>query len=119
MKESKTKLNPTTNCLHSENVLSSQDICEIIKTCGESGVVDLEYGNLRISFQARNEPCQDELHYQSPGPVTAIPKVMEEDNLIRPDEMSVKEDELANMIIEDPLQYEALLANKELETGDD
>ena len=102
------------NSSRTRNNFSSQGICEIIKACGESGVVDLEFRGLHISFQARKDDCQDCLHTQSSGQMTAIPKIIDEDSLIQQDEMVIKELELEELKLQDPLQYETLLAEQEL-----
>ena len=102
------------NSSRTRNSFSSQGMCEIIKACGESGVVNFEHKELRISFQARKDDCQDSLHTQSPGQVTAIDKIIDEDSLIQQDEMLVKELELEELKLQDPLQYETLLAEQEL-----
>lgn len=101
------------------NGLSGQDICEIIKTCGEVGVTEFRLSNLSFSFQARTETVLPNYLYQSPGPVTANTKAMDENSLIRPDEINAKENVLDNLHIEDPLQFEELLAQRELEDSGD
>lgn len=108
----------TTNYLQFEKELTSYGICEIIKQCGESGVAEFKYGNFHITFQARNGECIDETPYQSPGQVTAIAKVLDEDELIKLDEINAKEEDLAQIKLQDPLQYEELLACQEFDRRD-
>ena len=112
--ESKTRSKITTNSSPTKNSLTSPEICEIIKQCGESGVIDFEFNELHISFQARKVDCQDHLHTQSPGQGTAISRIIDEDSLIMQDEMMLKDLELEELKLQDPLQYETLLAEQEL-----
>lgn len=102
-----------------KNNLTSQNICEIIKQCGNSGVVKLDFNELHVSFQVRKDDCYDCLHMKSPGQVTAISPVLDEYDLLRQDEAIAKEEELSEMRIQDPMQYEELLAQQELESGED
>jgi len=104
------------NSLRTKNYFSTQGICEIIKECGKSGVTEFSYKELRISFQASKESCKDCIHAQSSGQMTAISNnIVDEDSLIKQDEIVAKEFELEEMKLQDPLQYETLLAERELE----
>jgi hypothetical protein len=98
---------------------TTKDICEIIDACGKSGVLEFNYQDLRITFQARKNDGQEEPYYQSPGPVTEIASNKFDERIIQQDELAVKDDELALMRIEDPLAYERLLMTRELETEGD
>jgi len=109
----KTKSKSTTICSHTN--FTSEDICEIIKTCGDSGVITFECDGLRLSFQDRKEEVKNTTIPYSPGQVEAIPKILDEDSLIKQDEMNVKEDELAELRLRNPFEYETLLAERELE----
>ena len=92
-----------------------KEICEIILLCSNSGVIEFNYDNFRIVFQARKIDGEEELQSQSPGPVTAIPEDAFNSSIITQDELSVKDDELSLMQIEDPLGYENMLVQRELE----
>jgi len=98
-----------------KNDLTGKEICDIIKSCGESGVSEFNFGGLRISFPARNDVCQDTSHTQSPRQVTAISSMFDENSFIQQDEADAKDEELAEMKLQDPLQYETLLAQQEFE----
>jgi len=95
------------------------EVCEIIAACGNSGVKEFAFRDLRITFQARKNDGQDEPIYQSPGPVTEIVSNQFDESLIQQDEMAMKEDELSLLKIEDPLAYEQMLMRRELEPDGD
>ena len=102
-----------------EKGLTSRYICEIISQCGESGVTEFNFKELHISFQDKKDVCNEAAHTQSPGQVTAIDEnMMDTESFIRQDEMDAKDEELAEMKIQDPFGYETLLAQKELESGE-
>ena len=100
------------NSLHTN--FTAQEICDIIKACGESGVVKFECGPLCLSFQDSLDQVNTPPQNYSPGQVAEIPKVMNESSLIKQDEMSVKEEHLAELKLQDPYEYETLLAEPEL-----
>lgn len=102
------------------NVLTGEEICKIIETSAKAKVSLIEYGDLRLEFgkvdparsskpsktfeQSPTEAAlSDDLHYQQTR------------ETIEHDEQAVKEDRLALMFIEDPLQAEKLLTSGELD----
>jgi hypothetical protein len=103
----------------STTIFTAKEICEIIAACGNSGVLGFSFQGLRITFPERKNDGQDELQFQSPGPVTAIGSNRFDESLIRQDELAMKDDELSLLKIEDPLAYERLLMQRELEPDGD
>jgi len=82
-------------------------------------VVKFECGPLRLFFQDSQNQVNTTPQYNSPGQVTAIPNMFDEPSLIKPDEMLAKEEELAELKLQDPYEYETLLALRELSEGEE
>ena len=95
------------------NFLSCQDICVIIMICSKAGVKKFKAENLEVSFQASPTPQHQEETEQS-GPIVLENQEKNYEPTVE-EEIEAKESELARMIIEDPSQYEDLLARGELE----
>lgn len=96
-----------TNCSERKrNNLSAVDVCSLIKACSESGVIELTFGDLHISFvpKAIGTP-----------PAQAIAGLNQPD--IEQIEIAVKTDQLDHMLVEDPVEYERLRASGELTDG--
>lgn len=112
-----------TNCTAPEKrVLSFREICSIIKSCGESRVAELKFGDLHITF---HQPVKEGLDAVKAPPqqVTTHPdaeisdeqrKHLEKHALLE-DELRLKEDQLDQMLIESPTDFEELQAQGDLE----
>jgi len=94
-------------------IFTIEEVCRIIKESAEHGVFKLEYGQLRLEFSKQDETVR----------TTSIPelsddthKAQNETALVK-DELEVKQDRLANMFIENPLEAENLI--QDLEDSDD
>ncbi len=95
---------------------TSQDICDIIKTCGEVGVVELTLKDFNISFQTR-----EEVHI-APTPFITHPnqeavstkEFINDESFAKEGEAAYKEAQLANMVVEDPVEYERLMSIDDL-----
>ncbi len=87
-----------------EKSFSSGDICSIIKVCGEAGVVDFQLGSIRVLF--KGNPLFE-------APVQPLDQLFEEVGTTR-DEVTLKEERLAHMDIENPQEYERLLMSGDL-----
>jgi len=88
-----------------KNDLTSQEICEIIKTCSEGNVNHFSYSGLEISFKG----------FVAPNPTICDNIIGGEETLLGQTELDWKDEELVEMKITDPFQYEQLLAERELE----
>ncbi len=87
--------------------LTGENVCAIIKTCSESGVVFFSLGTLKISFKGVPIPEPLPPGFE-PGLHEAVTAAA-----IEVDEVALREAQLAQMEIEDPLGYE-----KAISTGD-
>lgn len=99
--------------------LKSQEICEIILASAQNGVTELKFGSLYIAFGKQTGP------QGSPGTVygASTPdneisdKTHEQsnkDSLLK-DELDLRDDQLSQMQIENPLKAEQMLLDQELE----
>lgn len=118
------------NSTHSQGQTSKftvSELCAILKACGTSAVAELKFGDLHVIFGPRPEvitvsehrtplvlPMEKEL---MPDPATEIAATQEKiaRESLELDEIQNKEDQLALLAIEDPVTYEELLANGELD----
>ena len=116
-------------------VLNAKEICALIRACGEAGVSELEFDQLRLKF---HEPAQTgpvwtmtyptaQTDSADPGTTKRKRKskqgepVFFEEQQEFPfiqDELNVREDQLELMRIENPAEYERLLAQGELEDAE-
>lgn len=94
-------------------VLDSAGICSIIKQCGESGVRELKFSNLDLSFGPA-EPVIEENGQRIP---TAKEIAEVERKHIEEIEQDVKETDLDYMRLMDPARYEELISSGELNAG--
>jgi hypothetical protein len=99
--------------------LSPEEVCRILKVCGETNVLELKFGDLAVVFgaSAKNSP-EPVISPSTVAEITAVQRVQAEKSLLR-DEIAMKEQELAEMAIESPLKYEELLMQGELNESSD
>lgn len=92
--------------------LSYEAIVCILKTCSESGVSSLKFGDLYVEFgKSRTNAAT------SPAAEMAEIEHIQEDHLTK-EEVLTKEEQLAHMLVEDPSMAEELLIKGELEKDD-
>lgn len=94
---------------------NATDVCQILQACATLKVSELSVGDLKISFQATvltKSPTIGSPFNHSPPTSVGDASSIEFDPT---EERELREDQLAMMQIEDPLMYEKLLANGELE----
>lgn len=98
--------------------LNASDICKIIKQCSSCGVTEFSYQSLTITFEAKEEIEPEEItpsskvieEAQEPINLTEVEK-----KAIREQELIQKELELSTMELEDPYEFENLMATGALE----
>lgn len=109
--------------------LTASDVCAIIKACGESGVVSLRYESLRLSFEkSSKEPrTPDPASFWS-GPVGPVPPTLPVATLtaseheqiqrdtLESDELDVREQQIEDLLLTEPLRAEELIIKGELES---
>lgn len=85
--------------------LTVKDVCCIISTCRKSGVSSLSYSGLEVTFGDTEKVKQKKNNKQLEK---EIPKI------ISTQEYDIKQDQLEEMIITDPVQYEKLMQQGEI-----
>lgn len=102
--------------------LSSEEICQIVETSAKNGVALLKYGTLEVRFGKQTEapPTSGEVQIAA-TPDKEISAQTHEQNTkdaIELDELTLREDAIAHMIVEDPVRAEEMLLDEELEDAD-
>lgn len=95
--------------------LSAVDICTIIKTCHGRGVTKLKLGALELEF----EPPAESRHSKTPAPGPALPEIspgnvlqeqqQEETKSFEAEELRTRDEQLAELQLTNPAEYERLL----------
>lgn len=90
--------------------LNPQDICRILQACAKTKVKEFKLGDFSVSFEEKPgiKPVE------SPTLITGSAESVEQESIAR-DEVDIRERQMAEMLIEDPLMYEKLLEQGELE----
>lgn len=96
-----------------------EDLSSIMDLCGNNAVASFVWGDLQISFGPRKDLAT---------PISLTPNSpqadadLEEETRVH-DELKVRQDQIDQMLIEDPLEAERLIAENELideeKSGDD
>lgn len=110
--------------MNHDGYLTIAELCDLIRECHASDVKHIRFGTLDISFGMKPQWGTAPLRETSP-PVAAISgltpgqpgEYVNEESLLK-DELALKEDQLAEMMITDPLEYERLLTEGELVNED-
>ena len=102
--------------------LNLKEICSIIKVCARNGVSELEYRELKVVFKTKESTVNESAVTQTsvaenfPGHLEDNDEVAPApEEVVREEELRIKELELANMPVEDPAHYEELLATGKLD----
>jgi hypothetical protein len=104
-----------------KSILTPAEVCAILKACGEAQVRVLKFANLYVQFDKKVEPARTAVA-EAPAPTTEAEisetnQKIHEDALAQ-DEQAVRQDQLDQMWIENPLEAERILLAGELEDGD-
>lgn len=106
--------------------LSSSEVISILSTCRDASVSVLKFRDLYVSFgkQTRLEELQQAIQSvdvtQSPTFAKAIAKIQtqQSQDSLEQDEIELKQEQLAQMFIENPKLAEELLLNGKLDEED-
>jgi hypothetical protein len=111
-----------------EKTLSSDEVRAIISICGKSRVAELKFGDLYVRFDTPVEqmkqmrgiyiPAADTTHLTSTDNEISAIQTNEAQQALERDEIALKEERLAQMFIENPLEAERLLVEGKLEDAD-
>lgn len=107
-----------------KSFLSREDVCSIIETSAKARVVELKFNGLHVVFgRTADKQVIENNSYPFVHQAPAIPSVKDltEDQhrqqtkeAIEADEVSLREDQLARLLVEDPVRYEQLISAGEL-----
>ena len=96
--------------------MTATEVCLILDSCAKNGVSTLKFGALEASWVSHPPLVQNSLDAHIPG--TEIPEINHSEKTkeaLEVSELNLREEQLAMALIEDPEQYERLLAQGELE----
>ena len=91
--------------------LTTDQLFDIIDMCCDRGVTEFKFGDLYLRFDLTFSPTKK-------APVASIKKVesINENSLLN-SEVDLREDQAQQLLIEDPVAYEKLLAQGDLENA--
>lgn len=101
-----------------KNFLSGKEICTIIETCAKKGVGEFSYGPLSFNFGNRLAPQPARNGPQKPENVIQEQQNIEKETLLT-EELRTKDDQIAELMITNPLLAEELMIEGELEDSDE
>lgn len=103
-----------------KNNLSSEAICVIIESCAKHGVAELKFQDLHVKF---GKSAIQELGPQnSNSPEAEISEEQHEEqtaHAIEKDEVDLREEQLEELFLTDPMAAEEMLRNGEFEDADE
>lgn len=102
--------------------MTHREICAILKACVNSNIKELCIGDLKLSFFGPNDgqPYAATIPQPIRDPESLKSKIRQvEEATFERFESKIKDDELDQLLIEDPALYERLLTAGELEDGGD
>ncbi len=106
-----------TAIMSSENELKTEEVCRILEACAKSGVSELMFRTLTVRFDRPVEQTVVKLPDTAPAQVRADQEKMAKESLLQ-DEIQVREDQIADLMITDPVTAEELIRSGELEEDD-
>lgn len=104
-----------------KSALSPEQVCAIIKACGESQVRVLKFAGLYVEFE-RTPLTPVVAEEVLPPPATEMAESqlkIEEGRGILQRELQIRDDQVAQMMIENPVLAEQLLMDGDLADDDD
>lgn len=107
--------------------LSSVEVISILEASAKSGVSVLKFGDLYVKFGKQTEPDSSTLvepqasaqSYPVVGAMTALDRLKAAKAALLRDEMEIREQQLEELKITDPLEYERQINDGELEDDTD
>jgi len=88
-------------------------ITRIIEECSRNGVAKFSYGGLELSFlQVDRAPATEPAFVR---PELAVAQESQAKSSLVREEVAVKQEQLEQMLLDDPLEYENLLRQRDLE----
>lgn len=100
-----------------KTVLSPEEVCSIIKACSLGDVTELKFRDLSLKREPTALRLASNLY-----PVAEITESQHNEQTkrsVEAEEFKIREDQIRELAISDPLAYEQMLQNGELEGIDD
>lgn len=100
--------------------LSGEEIVKIIDACAKRKVVKLKLGDLELDFQPRStqSPATGPA-IPAPSPQVLVEQTQEQEKSILKDETDLKEEQLAELQLTNPAEYERLLLAGKIELDEE
>ncbi len=97
--------------------LKTEDVCRILEACAKNGVTEIKLGTLVARFD-RPVKAPEQALVAAPAQVSAEQAKIEEEAHLK-NELSFREEQLAELRLTNPKLYEELVASGELTDDDD
>lgn len=105
---------------NSDRALTTLEVCDILKSCAENHVSSLLWRELEVTFHQSVKPVPPTGEIgESAAPLTQTQHDEFARQSIERDEISLREEQNANLPIESPLEYEEQLRGEDLEDDAD
>lgn len=102
-----------------KNNFTGKQICEILKACAESGVKSLKLGDLVVEFIGKANSTEQDASYEPASPEEINKQIEEAEKLAAFELMNANktfvEEEIANLQVSDPFEFEELVTQGALE----
>lgn len=96
-------------------MFSSEDVCRIIAECKLSGVAEITVEGVHLKFWQAKETEQPATELKPPLKISAIDHDKQSREFLEEEELLLREERLATMLLEDPAEFERQLASGELD----
>ncbi len=100
-----------------KNTLSAESIVDLIKISAASGLTSLKFGDLQLEFGPKKIPDASTASRTEIPDEKAIAQLSKE--ALEDQELALRQEQIDNMLVEDPLRAEELIAQGELVPDDD
>ena len=91
----------------------SESITRIIEVCSRNGVANFSYGGLELSFlQVDRAPTTEPVFVR---PELSVAQESQARSSLTKEEVALKQDQLEQMLLDDPVEYENLLRQRDIE----
>ena len=91
----------------------TDEISRIIEVCSRNGVARFSYGGLELSFLQIDKAPITEPVFVRPE-IAGIQESQAKDSLTK-EEVALKQEQLEQMLLDDPVEYENLLRQRDIE----
>lgn len=91
----------------------TNEISRIIEVCSLNGVAKFSYGGLELSFlQIEKAPTTEPVFVR---PELTVAQESQARSSLTKEEVALKQDQLEQMLLDDPVEYENLLRQRDIE----